>query len=166
MHGMQKVLLFLTIPPITRWETKTPCKTTDGFVPLSLPELKEIMESVILYSRSSHNDHILLDTGAPRSICSEDWLQNANLVLLKRIILPANTPPFRFAGHPICTLYGVLIAASITKILGRQHTQDISVCYLPDTDSVPYRTCRSGKTWFRHLPSRTELESSTDFIMG
>lgn len=108
-----------------------------GFVPMSLPELKGIMETLTLYSSTSADQHILLDTGAPRSICSVDWLEKANWAPLQTVALPANTPPFRFAGHPIRAMYGVKLAATLTDIQGHKHVLKIFAYVLPSTP-IPF----------------------------
>lgn len=45
-----------------------------GYVPISVPELRDIMESLMLFSNVSATQHLLGDTGFPRSIYSKDWL--------------------------------------------------------------------------------------------
>ena len=104
---------------------------------MSLPGLKKILETLTLYSSTSPGQNLLLDTGAPRSICSEDWLTTANWAPLQNVDLPPNTPPFRFAGHPVKALYGIKLAAHITDIQGRQHVLKIFVYVLPSTP-IPF----------------------------
>lgn len=111
--------------------------STGSVVPLSLPQLKDIMDTLTLYSNSTSTQYILLDTGAPRSFCSENWLKQASWAPLQKVDLPLNTPPFRFAGHPVRTLYGVKLAASIFDITGKRHILKIFVYVLPSTP-IPF----------------------------
>lgn len=49
-----------------------------GFIPVSIFELKGILDTMTLFSNASADQHVVLDTGAPHSICSKYWLQKAN----------------------------------------------------------------------------------------
>lgn len=109
-------------------------KSSD-LIPMYLPALKDITESLTLYSTTSPETHILLETCAPRSICSEEWLTKSRRIPLKKIDLPSNMSPFRFAGHPIYALYGVQLAASIADIQGQTHSRKLFVYVLPPTPS-------------------------------
>lgn len=60
----------------------------------SIPALSEMMFDLMCYSGTSANENALLDTGAPRTICCEDWLRKANWTPLKKIALGPNTKPF------------------------------------------------------------------------
>lgn len=100
---IDKVGLSLSAPPFSN----NIDQNSYGFIPLSIPELKYILDTLTLFSSASADQHLLLDTGAPRSIGSKEWLQKAHWIPLKKIELPNNTPPFRFAGHLVCALYGV-----------------------------------------------------------
>lgn len=40
----------------------------------SIPELSYMMSDLICYSSTSVNENVLMDTGVPRTICSEEWL--------------------------------------------------------------------------------------------
>lgn len=91
------------------------------------------MEAFSRFSSTSPNQRLLLGTSAPRSVCSEDYLRNAHWIRLENAELPARTPPFRFASHPVCALYGVKIAATITDIQGQPHVLKLSVYVLPWT---------------------------------
>lgn len=81
--------------------SKNPNSNSYAFVPLLLLEMKEITESLALYSSAFKDSQNLLDTITTRYICSEEWLKKTNWVPLKKIELPASTPPFRFARHPV-----------------------------------------------------------------
>lgn len=92
-----------------------------SFVPLSLPDLLTIMKNLIVFSSASSDQHLLLGTGAHRSLCSKHWLQSVNWYALQHIKLFPNTQPFRFVGHPLLALYGTQLVASIRDIYGKQH---------------------------------------------
>lgn len=49
-----------------------------SFVFHSLLDLKHIRATLLKFSNTSANQHFLLDTGAPRSICSKDWIKRAH----------------------------------------------------------------------------------------
>lgn len=51
--------------------------------------------------------------------------------------LSTSTPPFRFAGHPVCALNGVQLIASITDLQGKTHTLKLFSYVLPPT-LVPF----------------------------
>lgn len=119
----------IQIGPSTSFHTNTSL----GFVPISTIQLRNIMATLTLFSSTWPNEHLFLDTGAPRSICSEKWLRNSQWIPLEKVELSARTPPFRFASHPVCALYGVKIAATITDIHGRPHVLKLFVCVIPPT---------------------------------
>lgn len=81
--------------------------TLYGSIPLSIPDLKDNVDTLTLFSTASADQHLPLDTGAPRSICSDEWLQKANWTPLKMFKLPTSKLPFRFPGHSVSALYGV-----------------------------------------------------------
>ena len=103
----------------------------NGFLPLSIPEHIEILETLKLFSTLSADQHLLLDTSAPRSICSIKLLQKTHWTALKKIGLPDTTPPFRFAGNPVSALYDVQLVASLTEIQGKKHELKLSIYVLP-----------------------------------
>lgn len=104
-----------------------------GFIPLSIPKLKGILDMTALFSNPSADQHVLLDTGAPRSICSKGRLQKANWRPLKRIELRTNTPPFSFAGHAVYVLCGALLTAKIVNFEGKDHILEMFAYVLHST---------------------------------
>lgn len=84
-----------------------------AFFPISCPQLKDIMDALTLYFNTSADQFFLLDTGAPRSIWSEDWLIKASWELIQSVSPSKNTPSFRFNGHLVLALYAVELSASI-----------------------------------------------------
>ena len=86
---------------------------------------------------TSINQHLLLDPGAPRSICSEPWLRQSNWHPIKIILLPPDMRPFRFAGHPIHTMYAVCLIAELTDSSGKVHLFRQVTFVLPDTP-IPF----------------------------
>lgn len=105
----------------------------NGFIPIFLSKLQGNFKEMMVFSTNAPDQHLLLDTVAPSSICSEHWLHRAQLNPLKKFQLSTNTPPFRFAGRPICALYGVQLAATITDIKGRPRTLKLFSYVLPST---------------------------------
>lgn len=73
-------------------------------VPFSLTDLRIISDVLSFFSSVSGEQHLLLDTGALRSTCSEDRLRKASRVLLLQIQLPASIPPFCLIGHPVVVI--------------------------------------------------------------
>lgn len=71
------------------------------FVKQSVSELSRAMREPVFHSTVSINRHMLLDTGAPRSICTGTWLQESKWLPYKTIDLSEDTTPLKFAGHPI-----------------------------------------------------------------
>lgn len=100
-------------------------------VPVYLMELKEIMETLTLQSITSPDPHLIIDTGALHSICSEDWLKKTKWAALETAELSNKTPLLRFAGHPVCTSYGIIIATTIIEIQGHQQFLKIFFYVLP-----------------------------------
>lgn len=45
-----------------------------AFVPMYIPELHTIHESMTMHATTSPETNIFLDAGAPREVCSLDWL--------------------------------------------------------------------------------------------
>lgn len=58
----------------------------------------------------------MLDTGAPESIWSEDWLQRSNWHPITHIPLPPSTRPYRFARQHVKPLYGACIVCEVNAI--------------------------------------------------
>lgn len=69
-----------------------------GFILMLLTELMKIVKILTLFSSTSADQHMLLDKSAPHFIYGVDWLEKANLAPLQKVELPANKPPFCFAG--------------------------------------------------------------------
>lgn len=67
----------------------------------------------------------------------EDWLQRAKRNRLKKLELPVNKIPLRFAGQPVYPLYGVQVAVSITEITGKTHNLNIFAYVLRSTP-IPF----------------------------
>lgn len=102
-----------------------------SFAPLSRTLFKEIMETLTLYSSNSAEQHLLLDTGAAKYICSKHWLTQAAWVPLQMINIPAHNILLRLAGHAVCTRYGLKLAVSIFDINGNRHILKVFVYILP-----------------------------------
>lgn len=83
---------------------------------------------------------MLLDTGAPRSICTETWLEELNWIPNKKIALPEDIPPFKFAEHPVKALYGACFNALITDLRGKPH--NIRLCVAGYANPLHCRTLR------------------------
>lgn len=132
--------LFAVLDNIETTTSSAPHSTTPsmidnsyGFVPMSLPKLKGIIETLMIYSSTSTDQHIMLNTGAPRSIGNADWLEKANWAPPQMVELPANMPPFRFAGHLVRAMYGVKLAATLTDNPGRRHVLMMFAYFLLST---------------------------------
>lgn len=111
-----------TVPSIPLPTQSTATRLSDfSFVPISLTDLLEVMKTLIKFSSTSADEHLLLDTGAFWSIWSEDWLQKPSWKALKQVQFSPSTPPFRFSGHPVRDLYGVPLAVRNVYIYGKQH---------------------------------------------
>lgn len=91
----------------------------------------------MIYSHDLVNQHFLLDTGAPRTICGKSWLSKASWIILKNINLPPHIQPFRFTGNPVFELYGVLLATSLTDNHGKSHVLKIFTNVFPPAP-VPF----------------------------
>lgn len=89
-------------------------QNSNGLITLSILELKHILDTLTLFSSSSADQLLLLDTKALQLIYSTGWMEKASWVPLKMIEIPTRTLPFRFARHVVCTLFGLQLAATIT----------------------------------------------------
>lgn len=58
-----------------------------SFVPLSPPDLQEIMETMMMFTSTSADQRLLLNAGELRSICSKDWFQKENWHALQQVQL-------------------------------------------------------------------------------
>lgn len=61
---------------------------------MSLMELIEIANTIMLHFSMSEHKQVLLDTGGSQFICSEVFQMNANCFLLQTIALPNKTFSF------------------------------------------------------------------------
>ena len=97
----------------------------------------EITDSVCHMEQISK--FMLIDTGAPKSICSEDWLEQANWTPVQVIQVPTNTKPFRFAGQPVHPKYIACLLSKVRDINGAEHLFRQVVFILPPLP-IPFLT--------------------------
>ena len=80
---------------------------------------------------------MLIDTGAPKSICSEQWINELKWTPILTKPLPVTTKPFRFAGHPVLPKHIACLIAKVTDINGNTHLLRQVVFILPSTP-IPF----------------------------
>lgn len=95
------------------------------------------MEILTQHSNPSASQHLLLDTGAPGSICSKDWLQKCSWKPLKKLSLSPHTSSFRFIGHSVCALYGVQLTALISDLKGNTYALKV-FAYVHSSAPIPF----------------------------
>lgn len=103
----------------------------------SIPELADMMSDFICYSSGLVNEHVLLNTGAPRFPCSKNWLRKSNWSPLKEIALGPGTVPFSFSEHLVQPLYTARFAAHIQDICGQVFYLKICAYILP-SNPIPF----------------------------
>ena len=103
------------------------------FLNLSIPELQRLQNEIAhtITSMKNISTFMLVDTGAPKSICSEDWLSKANWQPIIIQKLPQKSKPFRFAGHPVAPKYIACLLCKLKDINGNFHLFRQSVYVLP-----------------------------------
>lgn len=126
------------LPSLALLSSNTMNETSYMFALISIPKLRNTLVTLKIFSNASTNLHLPLDTEAPRSICSAEWLQKANWKPLKRKVLSTNTQPFRFAGHPVCALYDVWPAAAAKDFEGKNHISKIFSYFCPSNTTLFY----------------------------
>jgi len=98
----------------------------------SLSELEHAMRELMVHNVNNIVQRLLVDPGAPKCLCNEPWLQNANWMPFKKIPLPPHILPFRFAGHGILAMTGVqcsCIVRRMSRCPPHRHPRELP--YLP-----------------------------------
>ncbi|MEM1282625.1 MAG: hypothetical protein AAGG81_03645 [Chlamydiota bacterium] len=103
----------------------------------SITELSQAMYELNTFAVFAVFQHLLLDTGAPKTLCAIDWLERANWKSVLDVALPPNFRPFRFAGNPIKALKLSCLVAEITSMDGKRHIFRQAVFVLPPTP-IPF----------------------------
>ena len=96
-----------------------------------------MMEYMICSSVKSINEQVLLDTGAPRKLCSEEWLHKSNWHPIKNISLSPGTRTLIFAGHPVHPLYAALFVDQVRDLSGKVYHLKLCEKILPPTP-IPF----------------------------
>ena len=100
-------------------------------------DLSDLLSDVSIHAAFGVNNHLLLDTGAPKTICSEDWLRQSNWIPTTKIPLPESVKPFRFAGQHVKPLYAACLVAEVTDIHGKPYIFRQVAFVLPPTP-IPF----------------------------
>ena len=66
-----------------------------NFIKLSVDDLNDLINELAVYVALPVTKHLLLDTGSPKSIASEEWLRQAQWSPVKKVNLPDYIQPFR-----------------------------------------------------------------------
>ena len=106
-------------------------------VNLPILDLTKAMHELNTYAAFAVYNHLLLDTGAPKTICCEDWLKQTGWTPISTIPLPNSIRPFRFAGQQVKPLYLACLVCLITDIKGKQHVFRQAAFVLPSTP-IPF----------------------------
>ena len=111
------------------------------FLNISIPELQQLCQEIthVVAHMSQISRFMLIDTGAPKSICSEDWLTKANWKPIEIRKLPPGTKPFRFAGHPVQPKYLACMICKLKDNDGKENFLRQVVFVLP-TIPIPFLT--------------------------
>ena len=115
----------------------TEASTESYFIKESIIDLNQACRELNTYSVFAVLEHLLLDTGAPKTICSIDWLHQANWKSVQDITLPNDIRPFRFAGQPVRPLHASCLVCEITSISGKVYIFRQVVFVLPPTP-IPF----------------------------
>lgn len=121
--------------------------TSAFHIKISVPELSQAMTELDSYPIFSVQSHLLLDTGAPKSICSIDWLKNSNWTPIATFPVSQQIKPFRFAGTAIRATHIAYLIARLTDTTGKSFLFRQVVFVLPPTP-IPFLT---GLDIARHL---------------
>eukprot|EP00737_Agarophyton_chilense_P005530 gb/GEZJ01008555.1/.p1 GENE.gb/GEZJ01008555.1/~~gb/GEZJ01008555.1/.p1 ORF type:complete len:146 (+),score=3.92 gb/GEZJ01008555.1/:60-497(+) len=97
----------------------------------SLFELSTALKDLAIYHIGNVRSHILIETGAPKSICSQNWVENAEWKPIKQLQLPDHIRSFRFAGTHVHALQAVCPSAEVANIVRKQFALRQTVFLLP-----------------------------------
>ena len=103
----------------------------------SILDLTTAMKELNTFATFAVYEHLLLDTGAPKSLCSIDWLKSVGWAPIQTIQLPSSFHPFRFAGQRVKALYAACLACTMTDMTGKQHVLHQVAFILPPTP-IPF----------------------------
>ena len=111
------------------------------FLNMSIPELQSLSEEITetVCHMQQISKFMLIDTGAPKSICSEEWMINANWKPIQKHKIPNGTKPFRFAGHAVYPKYLACLICKVKDVNGNDHILRQVVFVLP-TLPIPFLT--------------------------
>lgn len=102
-----------------------------------LPQLEKLLMDIVLHFSVRSVQILLLDTGAPKTICSVDQLREAQWTPVQDKNLPDHINPFRFADYPMEAIYGACIVASVHNIQGHPHYFKSFTFVIPPTP-IPF----------------------------
>ena len=108
--------------------------TTDAFyLKFKVEDLKKIYEAFThaVSTMQKISSFMLIDTGAPKSICSETWLSELKWIPIQTRQLPPTIKPFRFAGNPVPPQQLACLLAKIIDINGKTNYLRQVVFILP-----------------------------------
>ena len=111
------------------------------YLKYSIQDLSQIQQSIghTVSSMEKIKSYMLIDTGAPKSICSESWLLQAKWKPVRTIQLSQDIKPFRFAGHPVTPKFIACLLAKVLDMTGNEHLFRQVVFVLPDVP-IPFLT--------------------------
>lgn len=89
------------------------------------------LNKIPVVHHNSSSQHILIDTGAPKTICSENGITTARWKPMQNVSLPCNTKPVRFDGTDVMATSAAFLAAKVSDISETPFTLQKVVFILP-----------------------------------
>lgn len=102
-----------------------------------VPQLTDAMHELGTFSAFAIFNHLLLDTGALKSICSSNWLQQSAWKPIATFPVPRNSRPFRFAGQDVHATHITYLIAKLYNNSGQAH-HFCQVVFVPPSTPIPF----------------------------
>lgn len=102
-------------------------------VDMNMTDFTQATYGLSTYAKFAVYNRLLLDTGAPKSICSEEWLHHASWSPVTKIPFPSSNRPLRFAGKQVKPLYVACIFCEVHEIHGKPFVFGQVAFVLPPT---------------------------------
>ena len=127
---------------LSTYHSKLENSDQDAFyLKYSIQDLRKLQQSIghAVSSMEKIKSYMLIDTGAPKSTCSESWLLQIKWKPVRKLQLPKDIKPFPFAGHPASPEYVACLIAKIVDMTGNEHLFRQVVFVVPDVP-IPFLT--------------------------
>lgn len=155
MHGDAWICDLLDV-----YDSESSQDTSCSHIKYSLSDVKLALYEIVCHAMTNVSRRFLLDTGAPKSICSNTGLTNANWNPIKMITLPDHIKPFRLAVHPVQASHGACLLAVIKEIHVRTHYLQLFTFVFPLTP-IPFLTRLPGQLFLVQVNASIDLVSTS-----